>query len=155
MKSYCKVIQCAFDAKAHVDFNDSNGNAMDCNYFKVESNVLDGSGITGSGITGFYIAQPSGIYGSDTSTLALVLTASGTTDHYDAGIGGVIGSAGSTVEMSLASVDKAAGVLIWNKLEPVGQDAGGPGVTFIITYGNIKQANPKRDQDGDFYPDGI
>ena len=147
MKSYCKVIQCAFDTSASVSFNDSLGTAIDCNYFKVDAHVLDGSGI------GYFLAQPSGIYNTETSTLALILAASGTTHQTGNGVGGVMGSAGDTVEMSLNSTEKTAGILIWNKLEQ-STGAGSSAATFIVTYGNIKQANPNRDQDGDYYPTG-
>jgi len=147
MKSYCKVIQCAFGTSASVSFNDSLGTAIDCNYFKVESHVGDGSGI------GYFLAQPSGIYNNQTSTLEMIDSASGTTHHTTSGTGGVIGLAGDTVEMSLNSTEKSAGVLLWNKLEF--STAGGPlAGTFVVTYGNMKQANPKRDQDGAFYPTG-
>ena len=147
MKSYCKVIQCAFDTSASVSFNDSLGTAIDCNYFKVDAHVLDGSGI------GYFLAQPSGIYSNQTSTLEMIGSASGTTHHTTSGIGGVMGSAGDTVEMSLNSTEKTAGILLWNKLEQ-STGAGSSAATFIVTYGNMKQANPKRDQDGAFYPTG-
>jgi len=150
MKSYCKVVQCAFNTSASVDFQDSIGNSITCNYFSVDCR----SGDAGANDTGFFLAQPSGVYDSQASTIQMIGDASAVTSHSGSGTGGVMGTADGSVSMSLNSGDKATGVLIWNKLAKTGAAGAITTATFIITYGNTKQANPKRDQDDSFYPPG-
>ena len=149
MKSYCKVIQSAHDTSASVTFTDSVGAGINCNYFSVDCR----SG--GESDSGFFMVQPSGVYFASLSGITEVNALSGTTSHAGLGGGGVMGTADGSVEMSLAPTDSAAGVLIWNKLlNTGGATTPGTTATFIVTYGNMKQANPKRDQDGSFSPAG-
>ena len=150
MKSYCKVIQCAMSTSASVDFKDSVGNSITCNYFSVDCR----SGDAGANDTGFFLVQPSGVYDSQASTIEIINDASGTTSHTGSGTGGVMGTADRSVEMSLNTMDKATGVLIWNKLAGTGAAGAITTATFIVTYGNRKQANPNRDQDDTYYPPG-
>jgi hypothetical protein len=52
--------------------------------------------------------------------------------------------------MSLRTQDRTQGIRLYSFIDG-GTDAN---TIFIVTYGNIKQANPKRDQDDTFYPPG-
>ena len=170
MKSYAKVVQIAYETSASVEFRDTgvgNASLIDCNYFSVDCR----SGASNSADDGYFIAQPSGIYASSIGSITNVgagaaassaggltgaNTASAAGHHTGAGIGGVIGTADGKVEMSLASNQKTQGIMIFNKLVGTGAAAGAttdPAV-FVITYGNRKQANPKRDQDDTYYPPG-
>ena len=149
MKSYAKVIQIAYEASASVDFKDSNNNAIDCNYFSVDCRSSDQED------AGYFIAQPSGVYGTQFGAdgLTLANAASATGSHIAAGVGGVIGTADGSVEMSLNSNQKSPGIMLFNKLVGAGTGEADMAV-FVITYGNMKQANPRRDEDDTFYPPG-
>jgi len=153
MKSYAKVISIAYGVSASVDFKDSANNAIECNYISVDCR-------TGAAVTddGYYIVQPSGVYGVEIDGIDGATAAYATGHHATAGMGGVIGTPDGGVEMSLASTDKTLGVTIFNRC--VGSTASfgvehtlNP-IIFVITYGNMKQANPRRDQDNIFYPPG-
>tara|TARA_R110002051_G_scaffold7066_3_gene33299 strand:- start:701 stop:1159 length:459 start_codon:yes stop_codon:yes gene_type:complete len=149
-----------YDGSASVDFKDSANNAIACNYFSVDCRSQ------GETDGGYFIVQPSGVYGVDVvdmpegaNSVSSPATPFGVGEHADhhvsAGCGGVIGTADGSVEMSLASTDKTLGIYLINKLD----DTHGPGgasmdVIFVVTYGNMKQANPQRDQDNTFYPPG-
>ena len=145
MKSYCKVVVPAYGAKAIIDFNDSAGNLIDCNFISVDCRS------EGSDDLGFFIAQPSGIYTTELAASAQVIGASGTGNHNTSGMGGVIGTADGSIEMSLNSTQKAQGLILWNWLKGTTQLTA----TFVITYGNMKRSNPKRDQDDAFFPPGL
>ena len=170
MKSYAKVVQIGYETSASVEFRDTgeaDAALIYCNYFSVDCR----SGSSDSADDGYFIVQPSGVYASSVEDITNVglgaaasssggltgaNTASAAGHHEGAGIGGVIGTADGKVEMSLRHQDRTQGVMIFNKL--VGT-ADGPGVTlspavFVVTYGNTKQANAKRDHDEDFYPAG-
>lgn len=148
MKSYAKAIQIAFDASASVVFKDSENNAIACNYFSVDSRS------TGADDGGFFIAQPSGVYSVELDGVDVANAASAAGHHETAGVGGVIGTADGSVEMSLASTDKTLGITIHNKLVDTDAFGGDNPAIFVVTYGNMKQANPQRDQDNTFYPPG-
>jgi hypothetical protein len=165
MKSYAKIVFLGYDQNVSVDFKDTLGNTLPCNYFSVE-NRSDGATEGGGpqGDVGYYIVQPSGTHGTQTelyeSTLSSIhaaTMASGTgvgKQHSGSGTGGVIGTADGSVEMSLNSSEKATGIRIWNLLgNAIGVTSSKLG-TFVITYGNMKQANPNRDQDDAYYPAG-
>jgi len=155
MKSYCKVIQVTYETSASVDFKDTAGTAVECNYFSVDCRSAS------TNDNGFFIAQPSGVYGTEidgisTGGLVGANSVSSVGSHTGNGMGGVIGTADGSVEMSLNSNQKTSGIMLFNKL--VGTTAatleGGEAAVFVVTYGNMKQANPKRDQDDAFYPPG-
>ena len=144
MKSYAKTTQVLLNASASIDFKDSANNAIECNYFSVDCRSSHTSD------HGYFIVQPSGIYSVDLDGRTGADSASSLGSHTTAGIGGVIGTADGSVEMSLAS--KTPGVIIFNKLREI--DGGSSKAIFVVTYGNMKQANPRRDQDDTFYPPG-
>jgi len=151
MKSYCKIISVSFYGESQIDFRDTNGGLIDCNYFSVDCRSESGAG----GDKGFFIAQPSGIYDGTASSIAYIESVSAAGHHTSAGMGGVVGTADGSVEMSLNSNQKTAGIRLWNFLDDTEAAGRGSGeATFVVTYGNIKQANPKRDQDDAFYPAG-
>jgi len=145
MKSYCKIIKLAEGGHANIEFKDTLGNLLKCNFISVDCRSNGGNDV------GFFVAQPSGVYQSTASSVSIVIAASAAGDHTLSGLGGVVGTADGSVEMSLGSNDSATGMILWNKLEGTSALL----TTFIITYGNMKQANPKRDQDGNFYPPGV
>ena len=148
MKSYCKIASPAYGTEMNIDFTDSLGTKFDCNYFSVDCRSA-----ANNEDFGFFVAQPSGIYSTEAETLALIAGASGSAGAMSAsGLGGVVGTADGSVEMSLNSNDKTQGIRLWNYIP--GSVIADKKVTFIITYGNMKQANPKRDQDDTFYPPG-
>ena len=152
MKSYAKTVQIGYEVSASVDFKDSAGNAIECNYFSVDCRSDD------SHDNGFFLVQPSGVYDVEIDGLTAANTASAGGEtratypgHTGAGVGGVIGTADGSVEMSLAAADKTLGIIVFNKLLGT---TGGTKAVFVVTYGNMKQANPRRDQDDTFYPPG-
>ena len=152
MKSYCKIIQLGEDGVANIEFKDTLGNLLKCNFISVDCRSQ------GLADLGYYVVQPSGVYQSTASSLDILAAASATGNHTLSGLGGVVGTADGSVEMSLGSNDSATGMILWNKLVagPANIPEGASkSTTFIITYGNMKQANPKRDQDGNFYPPGV
>ena len=152
VKSYCKVA--AVDNRNYVDvpFKDTGGTVIHCNWFRVDCSAnTGGEDETG----GFYVVQPSSVYTGTLSSTEFIFQASGSiTDQnlHGSGMGGVIGIAGegrnSSVEMSLATDRRAPGLRIWNLT------GGRPHALFAITYGNVKHANPLRDNDPDHWPVG-
>ena len=146
MKSYSKVLQISYETSASVDFKDSGNNAIECNYFSVDCRS------NGTVDAGYFIAQPSGVYGTEIAGLTGMNSASAISHHATAGIGGVIGTADGSVEMSLPS--KTSGVMIFNKLVGTSAQSATVPAIFVVTYGNRKWANPKRDQDDTYYPPG-
>ena len=151
MKSYCKILEPVYGASSLVDFNDTIGTVIDCNYITVDC-TTSGHSVAGKDDTGYYIAQPSGVYTTQILTLANAAGGSGTGNHNTSGIGGAVGTAGGRVELSLNSNDKAKGLILWNYVK--GAEGAGE-ATFVVTYGNKKMANTRRDQDSDFYPPGV
>ena len=145
------MISIAYDAEADVFFKDTLNNSIDCNYVSVDCRSQ------GAYDSGFFVVQPSGVYSSEASTIEYVNNASAAGDHSNSGIGGVVGTADGSVEMSLASKDRTGGVRIWNKLldTTASQSEGTTNPAwFIVTYGNMKQANRGRDQDEGIHPEG-
>jgi len=135
LQSYVKVMDLADTALSSVQFKDTSGVLLDCNYFSIQCRNVSGGATPEHG---YFFAIPSGVYFA--SVLASA-TAGG-----DSGGAGIAGTADATVEMSLVPPSRARAVTIYNKLGSKGR--------FIITYGNIVPVNIQRDKDRNWTPIG-
>ena len=157
VKSYCKMASVLPRRHTDLDFRDTNGILINCNWFSVDCSATAGDRF------GFYVVQPSGVYNQTASAGAQIAAGTGegsveiqnlssTTGQKTktaSGIGGMVGVAGrDPVEMNLSTNDKTTGIRIWNYTE------AHPHALFIVNYGNVKHANAWRDNDNDIWPAG-
>ena len=138
LKSFVKVMDLASTQISSVEFRDTGGTVIPCNYFSVQCR-----NVSGADEHGFFFVAPSSVF--ETTMYGTAILASATTEA-GPGAGGVAGTADATVEMSLLPPDRATGVTIYNSLGTKGR--------FIITYGNIQAVNPARDGLTGLYPRG-
>ena len=131
LKSYVKVLDLVDTAVSSIQFKDTGGTLLDCNYFSVQCRNLSSTQGGTSGDTGYYFVEPSGVYGTQ-------VLASATAD-VGAGAGGVAGTADASVEMSFVPPDRTAAITVYNQLGSRGR--------FVVTYGNIIPVNDQRDLD--------
>ena len=143
LKSFVKVMDIPATDVSSMDFKDSAGTQLPCNYFSVQCRNVSGFVADHGHFPehGYFFVAP-----SSTTTLYGASLNPSTTTAGGAGAGGVAGTADATVEMSLLPPDRATGLTIYNSLGSKGR--------FVIIYGNIAVANPQRDANTDLYPRG-
>ena len=159
LRSFCKLAAVPNGAYVDMDFRDTAGSIINCNWFRVDCSAAPVADVA------YYVVQPSSLsghggenvdqmYQQGISSISVIAAASaGPTkrDHTSSGIGGLIGIPGrDPVEMNVRSRDRRAvrGVRIWNLTN------SHPHALFTLTYGNVKHANRLKDNDDIFWPPG-
>ena len=139
LKSFVKVMDLASTQISSVEFRDTGGTVIPCNYFSVQCRNVSAAS---DDEHGFFFVAPS----SNSTTIYGTNVLASATSETGAGAGGLAGTADATVEMSLLPPDRVTGITVSNSLGSKGR--------FIVTYGNIQPVNPLRDSRTDLYPRG-
>ena len=146
LKSFVKVMDLVAAGTSSIEFRDSAGSAIPCNYFSVQVRNVSGATFPEHGY--YFVAPSAGIIGaagngagelyiSSTTMYNTAIAASATqgswlsTTKQAPGAGGVAGTADATVEMSFVPPDRCIGLTIYNSLGSKGR--------FVITYGNLEE----------------
>lgn len=122
IKSFCKIFSLSNTQASSIEFRDTLGSAIVCNYFRVDSRSI------GNNDLGWFHVYPNGVYASG---VPLASTSGvGTT----AGAPGLAGVADGSVEYSLpkGSSYLVSSIVVTNLLGDTG--------SFAVTYGILGQS---------------